>query len=66
MQISEPTEVKNIKNNEQSDVPHHEQTFQIGSFVACVYDQSWWIGKVSQVSEEFGDYEINFMHPSGP
>ena len=42
-----------------------EQTFQIGSFVACVYDKKWWIGMVAQVSNEFGDHQIKFMHPPG-
>ena len=36
------------------------------NFVCCLYDGSPWIGMVNEVSEEFGDYHINFMHPHGP
>ena len=41
-------------------------TLQIGSFVACTYDEKWWLGMVAQVSDEFGDHNINCMHLSGP
>ena len=30
------------------------------------YDEKWWLGMVVQISYEFGDHSINFMHPSGP
>ncbi len=36
------------------------------SCVCCTYDGFPWIGMVDEVSEEFGDYHINFMHPHGP
>ena len=39
---------------------------QIGSFMACTYDEKWWLGMVAQISYEFEDHNINFMHPSGP
>ena len=34
--------------------------------MACTYDEKWWLGMVAQVSDEFGDHNINLMHPSGP
>ena len=34
--------------------------------MACTYDEKWWLGMVAQVSDEFGDHNINSMHPSGP
>ena len=43
-----------------------DNTLQTGSFVACTYDEKWWLGMVAQVSDEFGDHNINSMHPSGP
>lgn len=38
----------------------------LNSFVACVYEQNWWIGMVHGFNEEEGDYDILFMHPHGP
>ena len=29
---------------------------RIGSFVACTYDEKWWLGMVAQISDEFGDH----------
>ena len=37
-----------------------------GNYVACMYDKKMWHGIVNDISEEFGDLLIKFMHPSGP
>ena len=37
-----------------------------GNYVACMYDIKVWYGIVNDISEEFGDLLIKFMHPSGP
>ena len=37
-----------------------------GNYVACMYDKKVWYGIVNDISEEFGDLLIKFMHPSGP
>ena len=31
-----------------------------------LYDGSLWIGMVDEISDEFGDYQVKFMHPHGP
>ncbi|GBL74793.1 hypothetical protein AVEN_243649-1 [Araneus ventricosus] len=36
------------------------------NYVACVYEESWWIELVSELNKEEGDYTIAFMHPHGP
>ena len=36
-----------------------------GNYVACMYDKKVWYGTVNDISEEFGDLLIRFMHPSG-
>ena len=36
------------------------------SFVCCLYDNVPWICMVDEISDEYGDYRINFMHPHGP
>ena len=43
-----------------------DNTLQIGSFVACTYDGKWRLGMVAQVSDEFGEHNMNFMNPTGP
>ena len=35
-------------------------------FVACRYDNFWWIGLIQKIDAEFNDIEIKFMHPHGP
>ena len=39
---------------------------EIGKYVACIYDDKWWIGLIRDVSEEEGDVLISFMHPHCP
>ena len=35
-----------------------------GSYIACMYEEEVWYGLVEEISEEFGDFLIKFMHPS--
>lgn len=37
-----------------------------GQYIACIYDGHWWLGNVIQLSDQFEDAEIKFMHPHGP
>ena len=39
---------------------------EIGKYVACIYDDKWWVGLIRDASEEEGDVLISFMHPHGP
>ena len=66
LQESPPTEGIIVKSISLSRVQIEDNTLQISSFVACTYDEKWWLGMVAQISYEFGDHNINFMHPSGP
>ena len=66
LQASPPTEGIIAKSISLSRVQIEDNTLQIGCFVACTYDEKWWLGMVAQISYEFGDHNINFMHPSGP
>jgi len=50
----------------------HEQT-QLASyfpkrqeFVACRYDNLWWIGIVMKIDTDEQDCKVNFLHPPGP
>lgn len=35
-------------------------------YVACVYDDQWWIGEVVDISLENDDVLVHFYHPAGP
>ena len=37
-----------------------------GKYVACLYDQQWWIGNICAISDEEQDVQVQFMHPHGP
>ena len=39
---------------------------QENDFVACVYDDKWWIGMVEVINKEERDAKVIFFHPSGP
>ena len=58
LQASQPTEGIIVKSISLSRVQIEDNTLQISSFMACTYDE--------KISYEFGDHNINFMHPSGP
>ena len=63
LQASPPTVVIIAQLISLSRIQIEDSTLQIGSFVACTYDEKWWLGMVAQVSDEFGDHNINFMQP---
>jgi hypothetical protein len=35
------------------------------TYIACQYDRKWWVGMVKDKSEDFDDYLVTFMTPSG-
>ncbi len=37
-----------------------------GQYVACKYDEHWWLGNICETSEEEDDVRVKFMHPHGP
>ena len=36
------------------------------SYVACHYDDHWWIGTIIEKCDGGGDIKVNFLHPFGP
>ena len=38
----------------------------IQSYVACNYDEHWWVGCIAEKDESGGDIRVNFLHPFGP
>ncbi len=52
-----------------AEAPHVQvqlSDLEPGRYVACMYDEKWWIGNVCENSEEEKDSMISFMHPNGP
>ena len=35
------------------------------TYIACQYNRKWWVGMVKDKSDEFDDYLVTFMTPSG-
>ena len=47
-----------VKGNSLSDmIP--------GQYVACLYDQQWWISNICALLEEQLGVQVQFMHPHG-
>ena len=36
-----------------------------GEYVGCIYNKKVWYGIVEEYCEEFDDFIVNFLHPSG-
>ena len=53
LQASPPTEGIIVKSISLSRVQIEDNKLQISSFVACTYDEKWWLGMVAQISYEF-------------
>ena len=47
-------------------IDRRELKIEPGQYVACVYEGSWWIEIICEVSEEQKDAYVTFMHPHGP
>ena len=39
---------------------------RINDYIACRYDEQWWIGLIEEVNKEEEDVKISFLHPPGP
>ena len=41
-------------------------SFTNNDFVACIYDEKWWLGRIEDKSEDKNDVLVHFFHPCGP
>lgn len=60
VQIQDPSNFDDSNDNSQIPLEIKGQ-----NFVFCLYDGLPWIGLVDEVLEEFGVYNVKFMHPRG-
>ena len=63
---SDPIELGEERKVEKStETVHIELDITIGSYVVCMYDDLKYLGLVLSNNEEFDDFEIDFLYPSG-
>lgn len=41
-------------------------TLHTRDYVACVYDDQWWLAEVNDISDQNKDVLVTFFHPAGP
>ena len=51
--------------DQEEDTENAIEILPGATFIACIYNNKWWLGLVKQVSEEYGDYSVSFIHLSG-
>lgn len=56
----------NITGEESQNVAISINTINMNDYVACRYDDKWWIGLVEEVSKVEQDFKVSFLHPPGP
>ena len=61
-QTEEPEEILYVGSKAKAVVTETSPPSpQVNKFVACVYDEAWYIGIINEVYEEFEDYHVKFM-----
>ena len=53
----------NICGRQRFSVPLPPMQFDVGTYVAAVYDRDWYIGFLEKKDTEAMEYSISFMHP---
>ena len=43
-----------------------QSKFEVGQYVASVYDRKWYIGILLEYVEEYDEFLVKFMQPNGP
>ena len=52
--------------NKNLNIGHDIMNLSQNQYVACIYDNNWWIGIIESVNDDEKDFDIKFMHPYGP
>lgn len=56
----------NFDDHQTSILFTNVSSFTSNDYVACIYDDKWWLGKIEDKSEVNNDVLVHFFHPSGP
>ena len=65
-QTEDPQSVQMISDKSPTNEHIEILEISVNSYVSCVYDGKWWVGLIGEISDEYGDYKVKFMHPNGP
>ena len=66
--ISQSVKVCDTDGSESSSELGNADSTEIlpgSTYIACQYDRKWWVGMVKYKSDDFDDYLVTFMTPSG-
>ena len=55
---------KESESTSPSKVDHCD--LRVCQYVACLYQNNWFVNTVNNISVPSGDAEVNFMYPKGP
>ena len=58
-------EFAGIRSFFDSKIRYTISDFNNLSYIACIYDNTWWIGMIEEVKRYKGDIKVNFMHQHG-
>lgn len=56
---------KNVLDHDELDISAQDKELVVGMFVACIYMEELWFAMIEEISEEFGDALMIFLHPKG-
>ncbi|KAJ6655379.1 hypothetical protein lerEdw1_005437 [Lerista edwardsae] len=57
---------KEFDEHKTSIVFTNTTSFTKNDFVACIYEDQWWLGIVKDKSDQDNDLLVHFFHPAGP
>lgn len=63
--ISQSVTVCNTESSSEFDNADVAEILPGSTYVACQYDRKWWVGMIKEKSNDFDDYLVTFMTPSG-
>ena len=52
--------------HKRSIAKYHFTDLHNSSYVACMYDRNWWVGKIIQQDDQNEGVKVRFRHPKGP
>lgn len=59
-------EVKKVETSNQVKKHYSIDDFKMGDFVGCIYDDNWWMGQITGISQELMDVKVSFMQSPWP
>ena len=64
--VSNDSSLSGTNNFFEAPVKFSANDIKVMSYIACVYDEKWWVGLVEEVDKDNNDIYVNFMQAFGP